>query len=72
MGERKSRVLNEILSRWLKLWNRWRRKKLVAKVRVSGKLLKSGPLRRHFQHSGAKIRVLNRTQTSLNFGFFIQ
>ena len=35
-----------------------------------GKLLKYGPLRVHFQHSGAKIRVLNRTQTSLNFGFF--
>ena len=65
MGERKSRVLNEILSRWLKLWNRWRRKKLAAKAGVSGRLLKSGPLRRYFQHSGAKIRVLNRTQTSL-------
>ena len=35
-----------------------------------GKLLKYGPLRVHFQHSGAKIRVLNRTQASLNFGFF--
>ena len=54
MGERKSRVLNEILSRWLKLWNRWRRKKLAAKAGVSGRLLKSGPLRRYFQHSGAE------------------
>ena len=72
MGERKSRVFNKILSRWLYLWSWWSRKKLAVKARVSGKMLKSGPLRRHFQHSGAKIRVLNRTQTSLNFGFFIQ
>ena len=35
-----------------------------------GKILKSGPLRMHFQHSGATILLfLNRTQTSLNFGF---
>ena len=61
MGERKSRVFNEILSRWQKLWSRWRRKKLAAKVQVSGKMMKSGPLRRQFQHSGAKIGMLNRT-----------
>ena len=43
---------NKILSRWQKLWSRWRRKKLTAKgqlvslkVQVSGKILKSGPLR---------------------------
>ena len=36
------------------------------------KILKSGPLRMHVQHYGAKLEFLNRTQTSLNFGFFIQ
>ena len=33
------------------------------------KILKSGPVRVHFQHSGAKLECLNRTQTSLNFSF---
>ena len=36
------------------------------------KLLKPGPLRKHFQHPGAKLECLDRTQTSLNFGFFNQ
>ena len=38
----------------------------------SGKFTKSRPLTIHFQHSGAKMRVLNRTQTSLNFGLCFQ
>ena len=37
-----------------------------------GKILKPGPLRMHFQHSGAKLECLDRTQTLLNFGFFNQ
>ena len=37
-----------------------------------GEILKSGPFRMHFQHSGAKIRVFDpRSQTSLNFGFLL-
>ena len=35
-----------------------------------GKSLKSGPLRLHFQHSGAKIRVFEQSTDILNFGFF--
>ena len=42
----------------------------MPKELVTGKILKSGPLTMHFQHSGAKIRVFDRTQTSLTFGFF--
>ena len=30
---------------------------------------KSGPLTMHFQHSGAKIRVFEQTQTSLTLAF---
>ena len=37
-----------------------------------GKILKPEPLRMHFQHSGAKLECLDRTQTSLKFGFFNQ
>ena len=33
---------------------------------VYRKILKFGPLRMHFQHSGAKLRVFKQTQTSLN------
>ena len=37
-----------------------------------GEILKSGPFRMHFQHSGAKIRVFDpRSQTSFNFGFLL-
>ena len=36
---------------------------------LPGKILKAGPVRVHFQHSGAKLECLNRTQTSLNFSF---
>jgi len=42
------------------LWSRWRGKKLAAKVRVCGKSLQSWPLRMHFQHSRAKIRVFEQ------------
>ena len=36
-----------------------------------GKILKSGYLRVHFQHSGAKIRVFEQNTDSIsNFGFF--
>ena len=71
------RVFNKVLSRWQKLWNRRRRKNLRRKWELlwgcggmlPGKILKSGPVRVHFQHSGAKLECLNRTQTSLNFSF---
>ena len=46
----------------------------MAKVRlmsaegvVYGKILKSGPLRMHFQHSGAKIRVFAQNRDIVNF-----
>ena len=35
------------------------------------KILKSGPLRVHLQHCGAKLgECLNRTKTTLNSGFW--
>ena len=37
---------------------------------LPGKILKSGPDRVHFQHSGAKLECLNRTQTSLTLAFW--
>ena len=55
-----NRVFKKMLWRWQKLWSRWRRKKRAAKARVSGERLKSGPLRMHFQHSRAKIRVFEQ------------
>ena len=36
-----------------------------------GKILKPGPLRMHFQHSGAKLECLDRTQASLNYLAFL-
>ena len=35
-------------------------KKLTAKAQVCGKRLQSGPLRMHFQHSRAKIKVFEQ------------
>ena len=77
-----SKVFNKILSRWQKLWSRWREKKLVTKVQlilwapkaqVSGKIVKSGPLRMLLQHSGTKIRVSEQNTDIIKlFGFFIQ
>ena len=55
-----NRVFKKMLWRWQKLWSRWRRKKLAAKARVSGKSLKSGHLRMHFEHSRAKIKVFKQ------------
>ena len=48
----------------------WSRKNLAAKVRVSGKILKSGPLRIHFQHFGAKIRVFEQNTDIIKFWLF--
>ena len=55
-----NRVFKKMLWRWQKLWSRWRRKKLAAKARVSGKSLKSGHLRMHLEHSRAKIKVFKQ------------
>ena len=37
---------------------------------VSGKILKSGPLRMHFQHSGGKIRVFGQNTDIIKFWLF--
>ena len=39
----------------------------MVKSQVSGKILKSGPLRMHFQHSGAKIRVFEQNTDIIKF-----
>ena len=45
-------------------------KKLAEKAGVSGKSLKSRPLREHFRHSGAKIRVLEENTDIIKFWLF--
>ena len=80
LQETTSRVFNKILSRWQKLWSRWRGKNLwqrcnlqAPKAQVSGKIVKSGPLRMLLQHSGTKIRVSEQNTDIIKlFGFFIQ
>ena len=69
--KRHHRVFSKILSRW-------RRKKTrgkgaacqCPKLLVTGKILKSGPLRMHFQHSGAKIRVFEENTDIIKFWLF--
>ena len=72
-----SKVFNKILSRWQKLWSRWREKKLVTKVQlilwapkaqVLEKLWNLGLLEILCFYSilEQKFEFLNRTQTSLN------
>ena len=41
-----------------------------SKSLVAGKHLKSGPLRMHFQHSGAKIRVFEQNANIIKFWLF--
>ena len=80
LQETTSRVFNKTLSRWQKLWSRWRGKKLVTKVLFASaegasfwKIVKSGPLRMLLQHSGPKIRVSEQNTDIIKlFGFFIQ
>ena len=45
-------------------------KKRPAKACVSGKFLKSGPPRMHFQHSGARIRVFEQNTDIIKFWLF--
>ena len=42
----------------------------MAKLRVSGKFLKPGPLRVHFLHSVAKIRVFEQNTDIIKFWLF--
>ena len=39
----------------------------MVKSQVSGKILKSGPLRMHLQHSGVKIRVFEQNTDIIKF-----
>ena len=72
------RVFSKILSMWQKLWSRWRRKKTrgkgatcqCPKSLVTEKILKSGHLRMHFQHPGAKIRVFEQNTDIIKFWLF--
>ena len=67
---------NKVLSRWQKLWRRWRWQKLAHISRAvqghthPGKCMKSRPLRIHFQHSGAKIRVFEQNTDIIKFWLF--
>ena len=68
---------NKVLRRWQKLWRRWWWKKLTPVSRAvqrhthSGKFMKSRPLRIHFQHSGAKIRVFEQNKDIIKFWLFL-
>ena len=70
---------NKVLSRWQKLWRRWRcfcfLHLFLGQSRgipppPPGKFMKSRRLRIHFKHSGAKIRVFEQNTDILNFRFF--
>ena len=70
---------NKVLRGWQKLWRRQRRKRLTPVSRVvqghtppppPGKFMKSMPLRIHFQHSGAKIRVFEQDTDIIKFWLF--
>ena len=51
--------------------NSWQRSNLPApKALVTGKILKSGALRMHFQHSGAKSRVFEQNTDIIKFWLF--
>ena len=52
-------VFNKVLSRRQKLWSRWRRKNSHWKRELLGVL--GGPLRVHFQHSGAKTKEFEQS-----------
>ena len=43
---------------------------MKAKARVSGKILNSGSLRMHFQHSGVKLRVFEQKTNIIKFRLF--
>ena len=68
-------------TRWQELWSRKIRKKIAPQAQLGSaesvsykgfqvKILKSGHLRVHFQHFGAKIRVLEQTTDITKFWLF--
>ena len=78
-------VFSKVFSRWQKLWRRWRWKKLAPVSRAVQGLTPPPPPPaplENFWNLGLsqyissileqELEFLNRTQTSLNFGFFIQ
>ena len=70
------RVFNKVFSRWQKCWSRWRRKKLMAwlasaESRSYQKFWNQGLLKWISSILEQKLECLKRTQTSLNFSFFV-
>ena len=68
------RVFDKILSRWQKLWSRWRRKQTRGKAATCERefLEKFECIECISSILEQKLECLNRTQTSLIFGFIIQ
>ena len=68
------RVFDKILSRWQKLWSRWRRKQTRGKgATCEHKFLdKFECIECLASILEQKLQCLNKKQTSLNFGFIIQ
>ena len=66
------RVFTKILSRWQKLWSRWRRKNSCQRCEFLEKFWNLGLLECISSILEPKLEYLNRTLTSLNFDVFLQ